>query len=303
MNRQEESRLVDEARRDLLLYRIIDGKLEYNDNYIRDTNYKIKQKGQKIYYNVIKDCKDVMTDHDAYLFLIHTGQWSFQEQKKFDNLPKDIENLKVDYFNNFFNPNIRQSKKIELDYKKKLYSEMYMTRNKYKSYTPEGIATGAMWFEMIQYMYNGSDKLKAVAYYHAHSIAEEDIRNIALSETWLSYFSSAKNIFGKCSVKMTDDQRRLIIWSNIYKNSKVGQDAPDQSVLKDHDAFDGYLINDQRKNKAQKKLEQAKGIKPDAHNVYMFVKNDEQFNEVNSLNTPDALRKIENEFKRQKQIS
>jgi hypothetical protein len=152
---------------------------------------------------------------------------------------------------------------------------------------------------MIQYMYSGTDKLEAVAFYHNNSISEDDIRFISQSDSWLSYYSCSKNIFGR-PTKMTDDQRRLIIWSNIYKNTKTSSECPQDAIFKDHDAFDGYLIHEQRKNKAQKKVEGIKGINPNASNIYMFAKNDDDYQSINSLNTPDALRKIENEFKQQK---
>ena len=39
------------------------------------------------------------------------------------------------------------------------------------------------------------------------------------------------------------------------------------------------------------------GIDPKAQNVYIFGNTKEDFEEINSLNSPEALRKIENEFK------
>lgn len=301
MSEREESRLVDTARRDTLLYRIFSGKLDYKDSYIREPSLRIKELGSRIFYEVLIACKDVPTDRDIYLFLIQTEQWSFEEESKFKSLPKEIENLKVEYFQNYDNPAIKRYKKVELDTKKKMYRDMFIKRNKYKNFTPEGIASGAMWFEMIGHMYKGTDKLEAVAYYHGNSISEEDIRDIALGETWLSYYSCGKNIFGR-PTRMSDDQRRLTIWSNIYKNTRNSPESPQEAIFKDHDAFDGYLVHDQRKSKAQKKVENIKGINPNASNIYMFAKNDDDYQMINSLNTPDSLRKIEHEFKQQKVV-
>lgn len=299
MNEGDESRLVDSARRDTLLYRIFSGKLDYKDSYIREPSLRVKEIGAGIFYETIKACKDVTTDRDIYLFLIQTEQWSFEEENKLKVIPKEIENLKVEYFQNYDNPAIKRYKKVELDTKKQIYKEMFVKRNKYKNFTAEGIASGAMWFEMIGYIYKGTDKLEAVAHYHRNSISEEEMRYIAQSETWLSYYSCGKSIFGRPS-RMTDDQRRLMIWSNIYKNTRSSPDSPQEAIFKDHDAFDGYLIHDQRKNKAQKKIENIKGVNPNASNIYMFAKNDDDYNTINSLNTSDALRKIEHEFKKQK---
>ncbi|HEY9703710.1 MAG TPA: hypothetical protein V6C58_14780 [Allocoleopsis sp.] len=297
MINKEESRLVSNARRDVLLYRILSGRLEYNDEYIREPTRKIKEKGARIYYETIKDCTDVLTDRDIFLFLVYTKQWSFDEEKKLERLPKEIENLKVDYFKNFNNPSIRRSVKIELDYKKHLYKDYYSRRNKHKNLTAEGIASGAMWFEMIRLMYNGSDILGAINYYHSNVIREEDLRDIAQSDIWLSYFTAGKNLFGKRIIDLTEDQRRLIMWSNIYRNTRSDSECPNDNVFEDHDAFDGYLLLEQRKKKNEKKIEQLAVNHKNAQNIYVMVNNDDDFHEINSLNTPEALRKIENEFK------
>lgn len=301
MNIIEESRLVDNARRDVLLYRILSGKLDYKDSYIREPTLRTKEIGAKVYYQILKDCQDVLSERDIYVFLIHSKQWSVEQQKKLDGLPKEIENLKVSYYQNFRNPSIRKSSKIELDYKNHMYKELFVKRNKYKNLTAEGIATGAMWFEMIKHMYKGSDTLQAINFYHSNTISDDDIRSIALNDTWLSIFSSSKNVFGRGAIKLTGDQKRLLMWSNIYRNTRSAPESPPDDIYNDHDAFDGYLIADQRKNKAEKKIEQIeKGFNKNAQNVYMFIKNDEEFNEVNSLNTEKALRNIENEFKEKK---
>ena len=297
MNEIEESRLVDEARRDTLLYRIIRGKIDYKASYIKEPTLKIKEKGQRIYYDIIKDCIDVLSERDIYLFLLSSNQWTFEEQRKLDALPKELENSKVNYFSNYSSPPQRKYNKIEIQNKKELYRNLFLKRNKYRNLTKQGIANGAMWFEMINFMYNGTDKLAAINYYHSNSISEEDLRSIAIGETWLSYYAAGKNIFGKSSINMTDDQRRLITWSNIYKNCRSNPDCPDEQIVSDHDAFDGWLITERRKNKVTKKIENIKGIDPNATNVYLFSNTNEDHEEIVSLNTPAALAKIENEFK------
>lgn len=296
MSKNEHSRLVDEARRDTLLYRIMSGKLDYGESYIKEPTRQIKEKGLRIYYDVLKDCIDVLEDRDIYIFLIHNKQWSFEEQKKLDELPKEIENSKVSYFQNYDSPSLRNQSKIEIEYKKIRYKELYIKRNKYKSLTSEGIAMGAMWFEMINYMYSGAAKLQALTYYHNNTISEEDIRHIAQGQEWLSFYSSSKNVFGRPAIKMTEDQRKLLTWTHVYKNCHSNPDCPREEIFKDHDAFDGWLIFEKRKSKITKKIEM-KGVDPKAQNVYVFGKTKQEFEEIDSMNTPDARRKINNEFK------
>lgn len=294
----EHSRLVEDARRDVLLYRILSGKLDFGESYIREPTKAIKEKGLRIYYDVIKDCNDVLSDRDIFLFLIETKQWSFEEQKKLDSLPKEIENSKVNYFSNYYNPAIKKQYKIEIDHKREMYSQFFLKRNKYKNLTAVGIATGAMWFEMIGYMYKGSDKLAAINHYNTNDISEDSIRNIARSDEWLSFYSASKNVFGRPAIKMTESQRRLLTWTHVYKNCHSNPDHPSEEIFADNDAFDGWLISEKRKDKVTKKIEtNSKGILPNAKNVYLFGQSKEDLEEIKSYNSPEALRNIDNEFK------
>lgn len=299
MSETEESRLVEKARRELLLYRIFSGKLDYKESYIREPNYKIKEKGKRIYYEVLKDCIDVPTDRDIFVFLIDSGQWSVEQQSKLDAMPKQIENLKVDLFKSYEQPSRRKELQITIKYKKEEYSKMSIQRNKYSNVTRSGIAYGAMWFEMINYMYSGSDKLAASIYYQNNMISEEDIRSIILETDFFYYYGATKNLFGRSAIKMTDDQRRIIMWANVYKNVRSNPDCPPEKIFHDHDAFDGWLILENRKSKASKKIEvsSTKNIHSNAKNIYHAVKNKEEYEEIMSLNSPEALNIINSEFK------
>jgi len=297
MDLKDYSRLVDEARCEFLLYRIFSGKIEYNDTYIKDPDWRIKKLGAKIYYQTIKSCKDVTSERDIYLFMVETNQWSKAEQAKLDSFPRQIENLKVAYYSGYQNPTQRKKNKQILETAKNDYQDLFLKRNIYKNLTAEGVARGAMWFEMIHYMYKGTDYLKALNYYQRNSIEENDLRTISQSGEWMSYYSSGKNIFGKPMFFLTDYQRKLITWSNVYKNTRSSPDSPSEEIFYDHDAFDGYLIHQNRKDKTEKK-DSAMKVPQNASNVFMFTGIEKQdIDEIKSYNTPEALEKIEKQFR------
>lgn len=297
MDNLEESRLINKARRDFLLYRIIDGRLPYEDSYIRDPLYKTKLLGSRVYYETLTDCIDVLSDRDIYIFLVSTNQWSFEEQQKLDLLPKEIEKLKIDLYKNYSNPAKRKEIKFTLANKKENLTELFGRRNKYYNLTKEGIALGAKWYAMIPKMYKGKDWGPAIRFYQSNFISEEDIRSICLDSDFVSYFNASKNIFGRPSIKMTDDQRRLLMWSTIYKNVRGGMDPPSDRIIEDHDAFDGYLIFENRKSKGAKKAEQ-KGIDPNAKTVYFGQMSKDEHEEVMALNSPEAIIQMNKEFKK-----
>lgn len=298
MNNLEESRLVEKARRDFLLFRIFAGKVNYRDSFIRDPTQRIKRIGSEIYYETLLACTDVLSERDVYVFLISSGQWSEVEQKKLDALPRDIENLKTDLYRSYESPSMRKEIKITISQKKKVYVDLSMRRNKYKNLTKEGISYGIMWTEMIKHMYEGPDYLAALNFYQSSMISEEDIRSIVLDSDFSSYYGASKNVLGRPSVKMTDDQRRLMLWANVYKNVRSNPDCPPDIVFNDHDAFDGWLILENRKSKTTKKIiSSSKGIDPKATNVYYATKTKEEHDEIMALNSPEALMKMQKEFK------
>ena len=294
---EEESRLLEKAERDVLLYRIFSGKLLFEDSYIREPTLRIKEIGQQVFYEVLRDCADVPTDRDLCAFLINSGQWSFEEQRRLDSLPKQIEDSKVELFQNYDNPARRKEIKIVLDHKKAAYVELLGKRNFYYKLSQQGIASGAMWHKMIELMYKGPNKLGAISFYHGNSIPENTIRSIVLNSDFSTYYGASRNIFGKPAIKLTDDQRKLMVWANIYKNVRNNPDCPPDIIMNDHDGLDGWFLVENRKAKSTKKVAGAKGISPNAKNVYFSAKNKDEYDEIMSMNDRAALSKIEKEFR------
>jgi len=280
---------------DFLLFRILLGKLEYRKTFIKDPTFEIKYKGSRRYDKVFNKCQtqDLISDQDVYILLCKDGKWSLKDQKELDDLPRKIENQKIEYFNSYYNPTLRRNSKYKLETYYRRYEELSLIRNKFYYMTAEGIANGAMWMEMIQLMYKGSDIYPALNFYREHNISDKQIRDIALSDNWSSYTAAGKNILGKPTVKMTDYQRSLLSWSAVYRNCRNNPDCPPDNIFRDHDAFDGWLILESRKSKAERRMApSSKGIRSDAKNVYTFVQTKEDAEDVLALNSGNNYHKV-----------
>lgn len=276
------------------LFRIIDGKLPYEEGSIRDPSFFIKKVGIKIYDECLEFLEDdALDDRMIQMILIENGLWNSEKEKRLKELPKLIENNKVFYFNNYSNPSIRRSYKNTLEIFQSELSNLSKIRYKYQYMTAEGIASTAMWNEMIKYMYKGPNTLAALGYYHNNSLSEVDIRDIALSGDWNSYSALSKSPFGKSPIKMTEYQRRLLSWTNIYKNTRSHPDFPGQRIVADHDAFDGWLIVLNRKDNAEKSNKtQLDKLKPNTRNVFIGQSTEQDVSEIMSLNSPEVMAKI-----------
>lgn len=252
-----------------------------------------------MYYEVLESALDTLTDRDIYILLIESGKWDSSKEDKIKSLRREIENNKIAYFNNFYSPEIKRTNKKLIDQNENDLMELLGVRHQYNNMTAEGIAAGAMWQEMITYMYKGEDKLTALATYHSNFIGENTIRSIVLSDEWAAYSNLSKNPFGRAIIKLTDFQRKLCSWSNVYRNVRNHPDRPDEKIIEDHDAFDGWMINQSRKDRAEKKIKiTSKGIKPNASDVFVFGNTEQDIDDILSLNGPEARAKMESVMKK-----
>lgn len=282
---------------DELLYRIIDGYTEYEGDKIYDPRGRILSLGKKAYAKTIRNCFDILDDKQIYIFLCESLNWDIEKENKLKALPKEIEECKVKYYQDYYNISVRKTRKTNLEYHQKLYSKLSGERNKYIYYTREGIANAAMWLSMIEYMYKGPRKMAALSQYHKTTPDENDIRSVALCGEWMTYICM-NNPFGKSAIKLTTFQRQLLSWTRIYKNIRSNPDCPKDKVIEDHDAFDGWLILEGRKSNAKSKdkhgdFKHKHGkFKQEPNITFYPYKDKEEAKEIFELNDAAAKQKI-----------
>lgn len=276
------------------LFRILDGKLCFMEGSIKDPSFFVRKIGVKIYDECLQFLEDdIFDDRAAQILLMEDGVWDSSKEKRLKDLPKLIENNKVFYFNNYSNPPARSTYKNTINILTSEHLKLTKIRYKYQYLTADGIASTAMWTEMINYMYSGPEKMQALSYYHNNSLTEEDIREIAISNEWGTYSSLSKSPLRKSPIQMTENQRRLLSWTNIYNNVRTHPEFPGQRVLTDNDAFDGWMIDLNRKENAKKTNKtQFDKLKSNSRNVFMGQSNEQDASEIMSLNSQEVVTNI-----------
>lgn len=288
-----------------MIYRIIEGKLRFEDGFIKDPSFRIKSYGQKVYNRVYNSGRwaELMSDRDLFIMMVESKVWSVKEEEQLKKSPSLIEGAKLDYFENFSNAHLKGKSLAKINSLEKDYARLLGKKSQFNNLTIEGVASGAMWHAMICKMYSGTNKLGALAFYQQNFISESDIRDVALSGEWLAISSVSKNPFGRSPINMTDFQRKLCHWTSIYKNVRSHPECPMDEIIEDHNAFDGWMINQNRKDRAEKFSKvQLANVRPDAQNVYLFG-NQEQAKDVYSLNDSKGRQKINNLFNNVKKKS
>src|SRR5690606_30721394 len=122
-------RILDEGRHHIFLY--------YNPTL---PNRLI---ANEIYEDSLRELRfdsDVLDKSSSLAYLINYGFWSIEQEKRVDQLAKEIRLTKQELCRNFAQVRIRQSIKANLSQAKSEYSSLLYKRHKYDHLTKEGIA-------------------------------------------------------------------------------------------------------------------------------------------------------------------
>jgi hypothetical protein len=124
-------------------------------------------------------------------------------------------------------------------------------------------------------------------------ITTELFKKLARSDIWRAYWNSCKynNLFDKASIHLTDEQRALINISKMYDNIYEHPECPDDKILDDDDALDGWMIIQKRKNDKQKKQAQFDESNPrlkNAGEVFLMASDQEDIQSISEMNSVEA---------------
>ena len=304
---------------ELLIARIIAGCLRFS---VDDKRYLIRQPGrlrrykaQQVYQEAFNEglSEELYSDDEIDVLLRSNGLWDDDRQKQTETLKKDIEKLKVGLFKAFFKSKERDLIRVGLAAAKQELASLHTQKN---IYSPMG-ATGFAQVARTRYLigsglfndqgnrvWKGDDFYKennsllddAVTAYSEAQISDFVMRAIARSDSWLSVWNCKANsldVFGKCAVDLTEEQRSLLSWSQLYESIAEHPNPPNQEIINDDDAFDGWLIIQRKERERQRKETTAEGLLsgmklPDSGEIFLVAETDEDLQNIESLNSPQA---------------
>lgn len=304
-----------------ILYRIIN---KYFYIKINDINYKIvspgveqKYRAHCLYIDTIENDKfsDNWLNEEAIKgILLRHNLWNESKESELKELLKSIDKAKIEYYLNFTNfSNKNQIKKIidnlntsinksynmkhQLDYLS-LESHAQNIKNQYLFATMVYYDNSRVFsdnFEELDIL-----KLNDIAIHiNNYTISQDDIKRLARSELWRSYWTSGKDkIFNGSIVEWTDEQRSLVNFSKTLDAVREHLDAPSEEVINDDDALDGWLLYENEKiakEKKQKIVSEKYGLdKKNGGEVFLLTNpnNREQTKEIYELNDAQTNRDI-----------
>lgn len=309
---------MDDIFYEKLLYRILQGRLRLKLGdlvlYIYEPSFGLLEESLDIYDDAYRKAyfDNVPIKSELTQILVDNNIWSPFDDREADRIEKEIEELKIQAYQNFYNSRQLSSIKINL---RRLEKNMLKYKSKKMSLdhiSCEGVASLSRGLWLISKTTSYQDgtpydwKHHSLSFitdqYNASHITQEQFRKIARTDPWRQMWNAGKkqsHIFSKPSFELTRDQLTLTSFSSFYDNVYENHECPDEKVIEDDDCLDGWMIVQRReseKNKKQKQVDSMiKNSKiANSQEVFIMAKDQQSANEIYGLNDPMSMSVIKN---------
>jgi hypothetical protein len=288
--------------RELLLYRLITGKLKYPHGglIIRSPTLSVLYEASEIYAQFYDSAVNagIMTEQDSMNLLVSQGEWDQEKEKLLqEDLPKQIEHWKEEIYRAYYQSERKNTVRKYLEIAKIELNKLISIRHFYDHVSCSGVANYAkLQFIIEKCVYKGKKRYNwaeyspytLMSFQQENLIREEDIRELSHNHPWYIMWQAGKkvgNVFGKPSVKFDYDQQRLVMWSMLYDNINEGTEPPPQDIIDDDDALDGWM-SIKRKEKGDNPVHLSSNEKiNNAQEIYMPASTAEDAKKIDSLNS------------------
>jgi len=310
---------MDKHTVNLYLSRILSGFYIFSFN---DKKYKliypdmdIKYKAEIYAEQFYEDNKfmDWLSDEFIVDALVDSGVWHYGGDDQLSKIDTQIDDYKVELYQNFLNPPKQKQVRKTLESLKKSQNKLYYIRHSLDSLTAQGYAELIKnQYILIHSIYNTKgnrifkslnnidyQKLNALSNtIGSNTIDIATFKRLARSDQWRNYWSANKDrIFDKAVTSWTDEQRTLVVLTKMYDGAYEHPDCPVESVFADDDMFDGWMIFQRReneklrsKNRTEKLLEDKKLDK--ANEVFIMASSKDEAKSIYDLNDNTGMNII-----------
>lgn len=300
-----------------LLYRILSGKtIIYIDETRLDVHapsLDLLYEACEIYDKFIEE-SGVLSKEDLKPVLLKKGVVTPEELKFLDEEANTlIENFQKELYINFRNVSAADAIRSYIAATRKDQERILTALSKYDTYTKEGLANYAKSIFLTQnttykkgklYKFNKIKPITVLTKMAELSISPVTIRLISRSSQWTNLWFGYKgnNIFEGASSSI--EQQLLMMWSRMYEGIKESPDCPDEDIIADDDALDGWLML----HKEKRLKERAEGKKDaefnhhhsklDRHQEVFFVaKSKEEADRIMERNNAQGKAIIQSRMK------
>jgi len=246
-----------------------------------------------------------ISEDDILYYLINIGLWTQGGDEELKKIEQKIEDLKVELYNSFLNPSKIKVIRKSLDTTRKLYYRLQNIRHSFDHITHKGycdiLKNQYILANSIHNIYGQKifGDISSIDYVLLNNLSVEINKNtidiqtfkkLALSDFWRNFWSANKeNIFGKPTIEWTDEQKTLVVFSKMYDSIQEHPECPAESIIKDDDMLDGWMIYQKRESEKSKNKNRTDKLLKDkklgnAKEVFLVANSKEEAENIYSLN-------------------
>lgn len=261
------------------------------------------------------------TQENAEIYLQSMGYWKKEDEEEIEKIGKNIENMKLDYYNHFYNTSnkeyIKRNIKKQEEKSNTLYNKKYLLYDKTCEYIKKYAKTSYI-LQNNAYFYDGglaSEVIPLQILYEKQNLIVSDIssklRKLARSSEWRNRWIPLKHeVFENELSSLTDIQLSIVSWSSYYDGVYHSYDRPSDDIIEDDIALDGWAISEKRKRKEEEKKKNVENMLPknmkNAGEIFIPARNTQEASDILSLNNAQAqakIRSLKNDLKHSSSIN
>jgi len=246
----------------------------------------------------------IYTRNEMLEIMKEQGVWSEEDEKQIGINKTKIEDAKLKIYKSFFNPKTREAAREQLKEIKNEQYNLLAIKHGNNQHDCEGVATYARWNWLIEnttyhqdgtkYDFNDHSISTVLRKYNSSSLEIEQFRELAREDPWRSMWAtsqSPESLFNRRTSELSLDQMTLVSWARLYDSVGEAHEAPNEKIIEDDDAIDGWLIEQRRKREKESnkyKLDGYDDKHQGADEVYVMASSEEEAAEVYNMNDAEG---------------
>lgn len=290
-----------------LLYRIIKGRLRVSVGglylFIYEPNSDLIEESYSVYETAYENHYNSggWVEEELQEQLVEQGLWTPLDDKDIENMTKEIDDIKVECYQNFFKTKELQKLKRRIFLKTNDIGEILSRKHALDhlccDYAAEIARQNWLVSKTCFYQDNSPVNWTSVNFSHVlntykeNVISQSSIREVARSNMWRSIWAAGKkmDLFNRAAVDLTRDQIGLCSYSNMYDIVYEHPEHPDEKVIEDDDCLDGWFIFQRRKHEKNKKAQETEDLIKNtkiknSKEVFIVTRDKKEAEAINDLN-------------------
>jgi len=223
------------------------------------------------YYNDHLYDDQFLSPDNIPLELIKCGLFFPGNEEDIKNYNKELDSAKKNLFKNYKNEKQKQKHKAKIKTIKENLNKLYnfkhyldfLTLEKHCenlrheyiiAHTLYNYSTNTLLFNYSTFKDTDASFFNSIMDVITNNIIDlSTLKKIVTSEYWKNIYTHNKNnVFKHCATEYTEEQKNLINLSAMYDSIYQHPECPDDNIIEDEDALDGWMLVQKDKIKRQK---------------------------------------------------